>query len=195
MGKLKEFVDGSKYFNGFVMSGCFGIGVENFEEAFEHYKKTKENVLDEYAELIYLSWESDKFNYFEIDKDKIENYCKLLENKGFWNISLMFSDKEINKIRDYLLMCINETIKLDSYKVKRYEASLYTSAPNVRNNIFERDGKQCAKCGSVKNLTLDHIVPISKGGENSLDNLQILCKSCNSSKNTKVKDYRINKNG
>lgn len=45
-----------------------------------------------------------------------------------------------------------------------------------------RDGGFCVKCGSVQQLTVDHIVPLARGGGNELDNLQILCKSCNSSK-------------
>lgn len=48
--------------------------------------------------------------------------------------------------------------------------------------IIERDGYHCINCGATKNLSVDHIVPISKGGSDDLDNLQMLCRSCNSSK-------------
>lgn len=194
MGKLKDFVNSSKHFVGFTMNGCFDMDISCFEKAFEHYKKTRENVLDEYAELIHLLWESKGREHCEIDKEKIEYYCKLLENKGFWNIFFIFSDEKINRIRGYIEICINELHRLNLYKTRRYAASLYTSNPIVRNNIFERDGRKCIKCGDTESLTLDHIVPIIKGGDNSLDNLQVLCKSCNSSKNTKVKDYRIKNN-
>lgn len=49
----------------------------------------------------------------------------------------------------------------------------------------------CLCCGrdDVK-LTLDHIIPLSKGGSNVIENAQPLCLSCNSSKGAKIIDYR-----
>lgn len=41
---------------------------------------------------------------------------------------------------------------------------------------------KCAYCGSDKNLTLDHIVPRSKGGSNHTTNVLCACDSCNSDK-------------
>lgn len=55
---------------------------------------------------------------------------------------------------------------------------------------------RCLACGnqfSFDELTVDHIVPISLGGTSNIDNLQPLCKSCNSSKNNRIIDYRTKK--
>lgn len=57
-------------------------------------------------------------------------------------------------------------------------------------NILEQSGHKCLKCGSIEKLTLDHIIPIAKNGRNDKNNAQVLCKSCNSSKHTKIIDYR-----
>lgn len=52
-----------------------------------------------------------------------------------------------------------------------------------------QDGK-CLMCGKKEKLTIDHIVPLSKGGSHEITNIQLLCFSCNSSKKATTKDFR-----
>lgn len=66
----------------------------------------------------------------------------------------------------------------------------YQVSNETREAVFERDGNRCLKCGSSNDLSIDHVVPLSKGGDNDTDNLQTLCKTCNSSKGASSKDYR-----
>lgn len=40
----------------------------------------------------------------------------------------------------------------------------------------------CSKCGSTKDLTLDHITPLAQGGINDQSNAMVLCRRCNSQK-------------
>lgn len=54
----------------------------------------------------------------------------------------------------------------------------------VQLKVFRRDGFKCKKCGSSNDLTVDHVIPESKGGPSDLSNYQTLCRSCNSSKGT-----------
>ncbi|MFN3361388.1 MAG: HNH endonuclease [Pseudanabaenaceae cyanobacterium] len=53
----------------------------------------------------------------------------------------------------------------------------------VREYVCQRDGYRCCSCGSTQNLTIDHIIPLAKGGTNDSSNLQTLCRSCNCRKN------------
>ena len=52
----------------------------------------------------------------------------------------------------------------------------------IRGVIFERDNFTCLICGATDNLSVDHVLAESKGGATTLDNLQTLCRSCNSRK-------------
>lgn len=57
-------------------------------------------------------------------------------------------------------------------------------------------GNKCLKCGKRETetmLTPDHIVPLDKNGSNYIDNIQPLCRKCNSEKNVDIIDFRINK--
>ncbi len=51
-------------------------------------------------------------------------------------------------------------------------------------------GERCANCGERDKLVLDHVMPIAKGGLSKLDNLQLLCSSCNGIKGKLVIDCR-----
>lgn len=58
--------------------------------------------------------------------------------------------------------------------------------PRIRWAVWERDDFTCQHCGARRYLSVDHIIPESKGGTLTLDNLQTLCRSCNSRKGTRT---------
>jgi len=57
-------------------------------------------------------------------------------------------------------------------------------------DLCKKYGNKCLCCGEVKKLTVDHVIPLILGGANSIENIQPLCKSCNSKKGGKEIDYR-----
>lgn len=60
---------------------------------------------------------------------------------------------------------------------------------HVRKYVFDRDRYQCQSCRKTEaeaKLTVDHIVPLAKGGTNDISNFQTLCSSCNSSKSDRT---------
>lgn len=59
--------------------------------------------------------------------------------------------------------------------------------PNTRKKIYERDENKCKDCGSVEDLTIDHILPVVAGGTNDPNNLQTLCFKCNQLKSSRYK--------
>lgn len=80
----------------------------------------------------------------------------------------------------------------DDFNRRLYEEK--HTAPRFK--IFERDGFRCSYCGlsSIEDgikLTVDHIIPIDKGGNSNALNLTTSCSSCNSSKKQKIMDSWI----
>ncbi len=57
---------------------------------------------------------------------------------------------------------------------------------HVQDTVWRRDGGRCVKCGSQENLEFDHIIPLSKGGSNTVRNIQLLCQKCNREKSNKI---------
>lgn len=86
------------------------------------------------------------------------------------------------------IVFLSEKIKFN--KSVAGQRALMTS--KLRQHIKERDGYTCKHCGASLEqephllLEIDHIIPVSKGGLTTEDNLQTLCWRCNRSKGAKI---------
>ena len=67
-------------------------------------------------------------------------------------------------------------------RLNRYINLPYKKVALSRQNIFKRDGHQCVYCGTREHLTLDHVIPRSRGGRDSWHNLVTACQRCNTEK-------------
>ncbi len=56
----------------------------------------------------------------------------------------------------------------------------------VQREVWQRDGGRCVECGMKEKLCFDHIVPFSRGGSNTVRNIQLLCERCNLSKGNRI---------
>ncbi len=56
----------------------------------------------------------------------------------------------------------------------------------IRIAVWIRDGGKCARCSSRENLEYDHIVPIARGGSDTLRNVELLCEECNRAKSDNI---------
>jgi len=84
-------------------------------------------------------------------------------------------------------------------KRKEIQRPLKNARQQIRNRLisgkaFSLTAKEisrlyempCYNCGSKENLSIDHIIPLSRGGSHSIGNLMTLCRTCNSSKGKKL---------
>ena len=58
------------------------------------------------------------------------------------------------------------------------------------SRILDSYGRECLSCRTADGLSIDHVVPLSRGGQHTAENVQPLCLTCNKRKFTKVIDFR-----
>jgi len=67
------------------------------------------------------------------------------------------------------------------------EEFLRESIPaEVKREVWRRDQGKCARCGSRERLEYDHIIPVSKGGSNTVRNIELLCEAHNRAKSANI---------
>jgi len=94
---------------------------------------------------------------------------------------------EVVETHDTFFRTVNKSVaypKPSIIRIFKYIRLEYTKVPLTRANIYKRDNHQCVYCGANerKSLTLDHVIPKSKGGRDTWENLVTSCQICNSEK-------------
>lgn len=86
----------------------------------------------------------------------------------------------------YVLSLSIEEIKKQKFKLNAKfntpvaKPCITRSIPNIiKKQVYERDQGRCVKCKSSYKLEYDHMTPFAHGGKTSLENLRLLCFSCN----------------
>jgi len=89
----------------------------------------------------------------------------------------------ISEVKDKKLRSVENSYPYPSIiKINKYVNVPYRGVVLTRHNVFKRDEFRCQYCGVNKDLTLDHLVPKSKGGKSLWTNLVTACKHCNAKK-------------
>ena len=98
---------------------------------------------------------------------------------------LVFLNKSemVKSANGHKLHTITKSFPMPSViRLNRYVNAPYKGVNLTRQNIFKRDNNECQYCGTRRDLTLDHVIPSSKGGQHSWTNLVTACKKCNARK-------------
>ena len=121
----------------------------------------------------------------------------LLLNSDYNPISII-------KWRRAVVLLLKERVKFISKRViclKNYVRIPFENLLSVRptKNLVKKFGNyQCAYCGIYDNLTIDHVIPLSRGGLHTFDNLVPACRNCNEEKGNRTPEewgkfpYRTN---
>ena len=113
---------------------------------------------------------------------------KKLWEKGGETILENLITKCEDHYKEYLAKNSNQSSKVDSKRTRSISAK-------IKEAVLLRDKHRCVHCGKgpyekgkmyIKEIAIDHIVPFSKGGTNTLSNLQVLCKDHNLKKMNKI---------
>lgn len=152
------------------------------KEAYNHLSKT------EISLLVFLLAFADQDGVVEIHHETIAHRAKLSVPEfnaakqtllSFFNINAISNAKEISTffIGGMEAFCFK-------WDTRRLPESQWAK---LRKKVFERDDFTCQYCGARgKPLECDHVLPISRGGPNEIDNLVTACKPCNQSKRNKT---------
>ena len=103
---------------------------------------------------------------------------KTLKERIFSSISFITKAARTVNITDKYCKDLKFTIGKRK-TVKRKPAKRKHIPKAVRDAVMERDNYTCVYCGSTKNPELDHNEAHANNGSNEIDNLQVLCRSCN----------------
>jgi len=187
--KIADFIfDEENNFMGIARHGYYNLPKDVFVKALNEYLSSGNNVLNEYDQIIWQRWDEwDPHTQWQQiwDEEDLLFWEKVLRKESFWSIDSIYNHDDLSLLKQRVDSEKNRIQYLKSHKKRRTDADTYTKNKKVRGSVFERDGKKCKACNSTKDLTLDHIIPVSKDGTNRISNLQILCRSCNSKKSNK----------
>jgi 5-methylcytosine-specific restriction endonuclease McrA len=108
---------------------------------------------------------------------------------------VLLSKQKVTFVDENVRRVIEESIqarRLESERPVIVQLLANVRVPRValqptRSNILLRDDETCQYCGKrSRDLTLDHIIPRSRGGTSNWENLVACCKSCNGKKGNKL---------
>ena len=129
---------------------------------------------DNWSTSGHLTYSIEKIAEFAlVDYDTADKTIKSLEDNGaIWAIRQKMMQDEI-RLAD---------------EIRKNKATSYQKRgvpKKIKAIVHSKDNYACVICKNTEDLCVDHILPEVEGGSDDIDNLQTLCRSCNSKKGTR----------
>ncbi len=138
--------------------------------------------------------------YRRADRERSKSGAARIVDDGqrtlWWTVEgLYWSDEGLDAEAVSLLVwdrSRRQDARLDRLRSARARAEVVESArrtripDDVRAFVWERDDGSCVQCHADADLQFDHVIPVARGGGNSVDNVQVLCGDCNRAKADRI---------
>ncbi len=126
-------------------------------------------------------------NKLKIDENNIEWNTKNSTHMKKWKSDYYFKNKDkiTDQFKDNYKLKKDEYVRREQERRARLNGCKKHHTTNEWNELKQKYDYTCPSClkkEPLKKLTKDHIIPLIKGGENDINNIQPLCRSCNSRK-------------
>jgi hypothetical protein len=127
----------------------------------------------------------------ELPAERVRVYEKV--RPGIWVYNGLFrlvdawqAERDGRLVCKFRLEATDEKIVGEEARAEPLEHSRVIP-PQIKREVWRRDGGQCRRCGSTDNLHFDHIIPFSRGGSSILaENVQLLCARHNLEKRDRI---------
>lgn len=198
-----------------VSVGACAAAIESMQESWFEYVQKYPERLQPFAwcsecgskldiEKAFLAWSLESQEIYVLDLECLHKYNKfdelsfrplsgitkadleeLIEKD---DISKYDVEDQIEQLKFWGILPLNdEEYGINNQGEKKYTRVSMTNSK--RYDVLRRDQFQCVLCGasgSEANLEVDHIIPVSKGGSDDMENLRCLCFRCNRGKHSKI---------
>ncbi len=105
------------------------------------------------------------------------------------SLLLIFLDKAelLHDYPDRRIRTVRQEFQFPSViRLRRYARIPFKNIVLSRKNILKRDRNRCQYCGVTSDLTIDHVIPRSRGGGDTWENLVAACNTCNHKKGNRT---------